>query len=303
MTTVLIFATDETLYPELVTAAKKIGDEIVAAALGPIADEAGDLAPGADRTLTASGGGLDEYQTAEVTNALDAIAEDVGADKVLVGGNRRGKEIAPRLAARRDAAYVVTALEIDEGTFRRKFLGGKTLAKEKPTRDSVVATVAPHSFAPATGGAPAPEDAGITVEKGRVERVSLEARGDEGVDIEDADAVVAFGRGVEDEDNMELIFDLAEAMDGVVGCSRPISADLGWLGDDRWIGLSGNVVTPDLYVAAGISGQIQHLSGCRDSETIVVINTDDNAPFFEHADYGLVGDLYDVCPALIEKLS
>lgn len=301
--TVLIFATDASLYPELVTAAEKIGDEIVAAALGPLADEADDLAPGADRTLTASGGGLDEYQTAEVTNALDAIAEDVGADKVLVGGNRRGKEIGPRVAARREAPYIVTTLAIDDGTFQRKFLGGKTLAKEKPTGDTVVATVAPHSFAPATGDAPAPEDAGLTVEKGRVERVSLEQRDEEGVDIEDADVVVAFGRGVEDEDDMQIMFDLAEALDGVVGCSRPISADLGWLGDDRWIGLSGNVVTPDLYIAAGVSGQIQHLAGCRDSETIVVINTDDNAPFYEHADFGLVGDLYDVCPALTEKLS
>ncbi|MDX1611418.1 MAG: electron transfer flavoprotein subunit alpha/FixB family protein, partial [Candidatus Thermoplasmatota archaeon] len=149
---------------------------------------------------------------------------------------------------------------------------------------------------------PAPEDAGITIDAGGVSRVEMKQHESEGVDIEKADIVVAFGRGVKDEDDMQLVFDLAEAMGGEVGCTRPIAADLHWLGDDRWIGLSGKVVKPKLYIAAGISGQIQHLAGCRDSDTIVVINTDENAPFFEHCDYGLVGDLYDLVPALTKAV-
>lgn len=304
MTTVLVFATEESLYPELVTAGQKVGDEVVAAALGPLADEADGLAPGASTTYAAQGEGLDEYHSGPVTRAMAEIAEEAGADRVLVGGNRRGKEIGPRLAANLDAGYIVAALDVpEEGTFKRKFLGGKTMAKEIPQTDTIVATIAPHSFDPATGD-PAPvEQFQVSTSKGRVERVSLEQRDEGGVNIEDADIVVAFGRGVDEEDDMEIVFDTAEAMGGVVGCSRPISADLHWLGDDRWIGLSGKVVTPKVYLAAGISGQIQHLSGCRDSELIVVVNTDENAPFFEHADYGLVGDLYDVLPALTEKLS
>ncbi len=298
--TTLIFATEAGLYPELVTAAQERGEEVVAVALGPLAEKAGELAPGADRVLTATGEGLEEHLTGSVKDALAQIVDVEGADTVLVGGNRRGKEIAPMLAAQLGAAYIVNALAFPDGAFKRKYMGGRTMATQKPTTDSVVATIAPHSFDPATGD-PAPiEEVTVSLEEGRVERVSLDARGDEGVDIEDADVVVAFGRGVKEEDDMELIFDLAEALGGEVGCSRPISADLHWLGDERWIGLSGKVVTPSVYVACGISGQIQHLAGCRDSETIVVINTDKNAPFFEHADYGIVGDLYDVVPALTE---
>lgn len=298
--TTLIFATSRSLYPELVTAAQQREGDIVAVALGSLASEAEGLAPGADRLLTASGGGLDDNLAGDVKAALADIAEDVGATAVLVGGNRRGKEIAPMLAANLGAAYISSALELPDGSFKRKYMGGRTLATQKPTTERVVATIAPHAFDPTSGDAPSPEDAGITAQEGSVERVSLEAESTEGVDIEDADIVVAFGRGVKEEDDMQLIFDLAEALGGEVGCSRPISADLHWLGDDRWIGLSGKVVTPNVYIACGVSGQIQHLAGCRDSDTIVVINTDKNAPFFEHADYGIVGDLYDVVPALTD---
>lgn len=298
--TTLIFATGRSLYPELVTAAQQREGDVVAAALGPLAGEADGLAPGADRVLTASGGGLDENLAADVKEALAAIADEIGASAVLVGGNRRGKEIAPMLAANLDAAYISSALELPDGSFKRKYMGGRTMATQKATTDRVVATIAPHAFEPTSGDSPSPEEAGITATEGSVQRVSLDAHETEGVDIEDADIVVAFGRGVKEEDDMQLIFDLAEALGGEVGCSRPISADLHWLGDDRWIGLSGKVVTPKAYIACGVSGQIQHLAGCRDSELIVVINTDKNAPFFEHADYGIVGDLYDVVPALTE---
>jgi electron transfer flavoprotein alpha subunit len=304
MSTVLVFATNDDLYAELVTAAEQVGDDVVAAALGPAAENAEGLVPGASTVYTATGDGLDEYHVEPVANALAEIVDEAGADHVLVGGNRRGKEIGPQLAAKLDAGYIVNALEIpEEGTFRRKFMGGKTMANEAPQTGSVVATIAPHSFEPHTGEPGPVETIQVSPGKGRVERVSLEERDEEGVNIEEADTVVAFGRGVEEEDDMEVVFDTAESMGGVVGCSRPISADMHWLGDDRWIGLSGKVVTPKVYVAAGISCQIQHLAGCRDSELIVVVNTDENAPFFDHADYGLVGDLYDVLPAITEKLS
>ncbi len=296
--TVLIAATSKDLYPELVTAAKALGEEVVALAIGPLADQADGIAPGADRVLTI-GGEDTAYMSETATGALAQVAEDLGASTILVGGNRRGKEIAPRLAARLEAAYVAVAIDIDdEGRFKRKYMGGQTVATEEITAETTVATIAPHAFDPASGDSPSPEDAGVSLEEGSVQRTSLEAASSEGVDIEKAEIVVAFGRGVKEEDDMELIFDLAEALGGEVGCTRPIAADLHWLGDDRWIGLSGKVVKPKVYLACGISGQIQHLAGCRDSDTIVVINTDENAPFFEHADYGIVGDLYDLVPAL-----
>ncbi len=302
--TTLIFSTSKDLYPELVTAAEHLGGDVVAAVLGPLASEADGIAPGASKVLTASGPGVDELESGAVASALGQLVEQTGATTVLVGGNRRGKETAPRLSARLGAAYIVTALDVtDEGNFKRKFLGGKTLATEHPETETVVATIAPHAFDPATGDSPAPEDAGISTEAGAVERVGLKQRDSSGVDIEQAEIVVAFGRGVKDEDDMQQIFDLAEAIGGEVGCTRPIAADLHWLGDDRWIGLSGKVVKPKVYLACGISGQIQHLAGCRDADTIVVINTDKSAPFFEHADYGLVGDLYKIVPELTKQLS
>lgn len=299
--TTLIFATEKGLFGELVAAAQVLGGDIVAAALGPVADETDGLAPGATKVLTVKGGGLDSFDAGATAAALAALVESMGASRVLVGGNRRGKEIAPRLAAKLGAAYVVTANAVNEdGTFERKYLGGRTLATEKPATEKVVATIAPHSFEPATGDSPAAEDAGISPEAALAERVSLKERETAGVNIEEADIVVAFGRGIKKKEDMDMVFDLAKALGGEVGCTRPIAADLHWLGDDRWIGLSGKVVKPKLYLAIGISGQIQHLAGCRDAGTIVVVNTDKNAPFFEHADYGVVGDLYKIVPALIK---
>ena len=301
--TTLIFATEAVLYAELATAAGQLEGDVVAAALGELAGDAGSLAPGASKVLTATGGGLDTLDARATAAALAEIAGNVGAKTVLIGANRRGKEIAPIVAARLSAAYVAVANAVNEdGTFQRKFLGGRTLATEKPETDTVVVTIAPHVFDPSTAAAGAAEDAGITPGAGKVERVGLKARESGAVNIEEADIVVAFGRGVKSKDDMQMVFDLAEALGGEVGCTRPIAADLHWLGDDRWIGLSGKNVKPKLYIAVGASGQIQHLAGCRDAGLIVVINTDKNAPFFEHADYGVVGDLYKVLPALTKAV-
>lgn len=99
-----------------------------------------------------------------------------------------------------------------------------------------------------------------------------------------------------------MLEDLADALGGAVGCSRPLAADLKWLGEEHWIGLSGNEIKPRLYVACGVSGQIQHITGCRGSKTIVAINTDEDAPIFEHADYGIVADIYEVLPKLTELI-
>ncbi len=125
----------------------------------------------------------------------------------------------------------------------------------------------------------------------------------EGVNVEDAEKIVSCGRGFKNRADIKLIEELASALKGyTVGCSRPIAADLKWLSEDHWIGLSGHKVKPKLYVACGISGQVQHVAGMRDSGIIVAINKDANAPIFKVADYGIVGDLYQVIPKLINAI-
>ena len=122
------------------------------------------------------------------------------------------------------------------------------------------------------------------------------------VDITKSDVIVAVGRGIKEQENVALVEELAELLGGVVGCSRPV-VDAGWLPKDRQVGSSGKTVKPKLYVAVGISGQFQHLSGMKAAETIVAINKDPKAPIFSAADYGIVGDLFKIVPALKEKIA
>jgi len=120
--------------------------------------------------------------------------------------------------------------------------------------------------------------------------------------LEEAERIVAVGRGLQRKEDLELIRELAEVLHAAIGGSRPLAADLGWLSDDQWIGLSGHKVKPKLYVAIGISGQIQHIAGMRDAKVVVAINKDPNAPMAANSDYYVVGDLYTIVPELIKQL-
>ncbi|MGO9687308.1 MAG: electron transfer flavoprotein subunit alpha/FixB family protein, partial [Syntrophobacteraceae bacterium] len=132
--------------------------------------------------------------------------------------------------------------------------------------------------------------------------ISRTAKSREAVDITEAKIIVCIGRGLEKEADVKLARDLADVLGGEVGCSRPIAEELRWLPEDVYLGISGKKVKPDLYIGVGVSGQIQHVTGIRDSKIIVAINRDENAPIFEASDYGIVGDLYQVVPMLIEEL-
>jgi electron transfer flavoprotein alpha subunit len=132
--------------------------------------------------------------------------------------------------------------------------------------------------------------------------ISRTAKSREAVDITEAKIIVCIGRGLEKEEDVKLARDLADVLGGEVGCSRPIAEELRWLPEDVYLGISGKKVKPDLYIGVGVSGQIQHVTGIRDSKIIVAINRDENAPIFEASDYGIVGDLYQVVPMLIEEL-
>jgi electron transfer flavoprotein alpha subunit len=144
--------------------------------------------------------------------------------------------------------------------------------------------------------APAPFPAPLT------ERVELRPKPSGGVHLESAERIVTIGRGLQKKEDLALIEALATTLGASVGCTRPLAAEAGWLSDDHWIGLTGHRVKPRLYLAIGVSGAVQHLVGMRDSQTVVAINKDPNAPIFGQADYRVTGDLYALVPALTKAL-
>jgi electron transfer flavoprotein alpha subunit len=305
----LVSANDRAGLFELIAKAKQLGLTPVAFALNEAA--APDLIQrGASRVVVAQGAHLESHLAGPVVDALAAAQKDANAPFVFLPATRRGKEVAAMLGAKLDAAVVTGAQTAKEENgklvFERMFLGGKALAKEVPTSAVTVVTFPPRSTEPL------PADPG---RKGEVKRLAVQTRDpkvkvvarkpkeDSGVNLEAAPIVVGAGRGFKSKEDLKLAFDLAATLGGQVGCSRPLATDLGWLTDEYWIGLSGKEVKPKAYLAVGISGQIQHTTGIRNSKLIVAINTNKDAPIFKMADYGIVGDLYKVLPALNEAVA
>jgi len=206
------------------------------------------------------------------------------------------------------AASAADAVAIDtaEGlTVTREFYGGKTEGDVEVAGDDAAISIRPGEWEAATG------DAGASIEAfdADIDEAAIgttisgyEAVGAGDVDITEADVLVSIGRGIEEEDNLPIIEDLADAMGATVSASRPI-VDNGWLPQDRQVGQSGKQVTPDVYIAIGISGAVQHVAGMKGAETIIAINNDPSAPIYDIADYGIVDDLFDVVPALTEQFS
>ena len=243
------------------------------------------------------------------------IAEEGGGDAetpcaVLLPHTYRSAEYAPRLAARLGAAYVpsVIAAAVDEDgglRFRRSILQAKLHAEVVPGRPAVVATVQIGAFGGDEAPAPArsfevgrPADSEEGPER---EFLGREAASAGGVDLASAERIVTAGRGVGGPDEVSVAADLAAALDAELGASRPV-VDNGWLPREHQVGSSGHVVTPNLYVALGVSGSIQHLMGMSGARVIVAVNKDPEAPIFSVAHYGVVADLHEVAPALTRLL-
>ena len=302
---VVVWAPEKRGAYELIAKATEVGLTPVVAALGNVEKPEDFVAHGAEQVYVVDSPNVKDLQSGPVTDALAAVVKETGAKQVWLAGGRRGKEVAPRLGAKLDAAVVTLAQSVkNEGgkwTFTRMYLGGKTVATEVPQTDLVVATFPPRMVEPLAADASRKGEVkkiAPDVQAPKVKVVARKPRPETGVNLEAAQVVVGAGRGFKSKDDLKLAFDLAQTLGGQVGCSRPLATDLGWLSDDYWIGLSGKEVKPKLYVAAGISGQIQHTTGIRNSKVIVAINTNKDAPIFKMSDYGVVGDLYKVLPAL-----
>ena len=248
----------------------------------------------------------DEFNHDVYVQAIEALAADLDPTFLLAPNSVNGLDYAPAIAESLDLPLVTDVIDLayDDGLVAtREMYGSKVETTIEVDGDRAAVTVRPTEWPPAEGLG----DAEIGVVDVAIDESAIgstitgfeeAAEGD--VNLEDAEFIVSIGRGIEEEENLELIEELCEVTGATMGSSRPI-VDNDWLPDNRQVGQSGAVVTPDVYIAIGISGAVQHVAGMKGSDTIIAINTDPNAPIFDIADYGIVGDLFEVVPALIEE--
>jgi electron transfer flavoprotein alpha subunit len=315
MSSVLVYSEREAVRLELLAGAGEIARarhlSVAVALLGPGSAERAEVyfAHGAEQVFVAEDPMLKEQQVDVCAQALAQIAMQAEAELVLIGSTRRGRALAPRLAQKLEAGSVTEALglAVHEGRLlaRRNSLGGNTVREVAITSPKAVIAVVPGTFeaAPAEAkvdGAVVRVTMALTASRARVVQHKKKQVG--AANIEEAERVVCIGRGVEKREDLQIIEALVKALDGELAGTRPLAYEFGWIPEDRMIGISGKAVRPQLYVAVGLSGQIQHSASIRGSKVIVAINKDKNAPIFAMADYGLVGDLYDVVPRLTQAL-
>ncbi|WP_079509976.1 electron transfer flavoprotein subunit alpha/FixB family protein [Mesobacillus jeotgali] len=296
---------------EAIAAAKTVaeGGEVVGVLIGGSVSSLGnDLYQyGADKVVTVEDAKLAQYTPDGFSQALMAVIEQESPEGIIFGHTSLGKDLAPKIASKLDSGLISDAVAVEEAggnlVFTRPIYSGKAFEKKIVTDGLVFATIRPNNIAPLE------KDAG---KSGEVSAVSAEIKdlrtiikdvvrkATEGVDLSEAKVVVAGGRGVKSEEGFEPLKELANVLGGAVGASRG-ACDADYCDYSLQIGQTGKVVTPDLYIAAGISGAIQHLAGMSNSKVIVAINKDPEANIFKVADYGIVGDLFEVVPMLTEE--
>ncbi len=289
---VLVSSFDQKLVPECFSAASKISGDLAFACFDEgVAEESRKFF---NEVYLLNAG---DFDPSAYSDALSELAKELGVEAVVMESTSKGVSVASMLSVKLGFPCVTEVKQIEGDRVKRTALGAAeaTIKVEFPA----ILCVKPGSFERVEGTANGEIK---SVEKSFERKISLvEFREREkGVDVSEAEVVVCAGRGVKKKEDLGMLEELAKLLNGAVGVSRPLSADLKWM--PNWIGMSGVTVKPKLYLGVGVSGQIQHIAGIRDSKIIVAINTDPNAPIFENADYGIVGDLYQVVPKLIEKL-
>jgi electron transfer flavoprotein alpha subunit len=287
---------------EVVTYGKKIGDVTVVTNGAASSDELAQLGNyGATKVLVDRG--FEGNDAQQVTRLVSKAVEEVGAEYIIFSNDLTGKSIAPRLSVRLNAGLVAgaTAVPSAEGTIKVNVFSGKAFGHVKVNTDKKVISLLPNSIQPEeVGGTASVEE--FNGEAGDAAITVKDTKKPEGtIPLPEAELVVSAGRGLKGPENWGIVEDLADTLCAATACSRPV-ADTGWRPHHEHVGQTGVAIRPNLYIAAGISGAIQHLAGVNGSKTIVVINTDAEAPFFKAADYGIVGDAFEVLPRLNEAL-
>lgn len=309
---VLVYSEKDEIAFELLAKARTVfpDDEMCAALIDSEPSERAKdyLAHGADIVHYACSGELKDATSDVHASILRNIIETNGIETILIGSTRRGKPLSALLAQMLSCGCVTDAIDlrIEDSTLQadRYSLAGNTIATEVVPSGRKVVAVMPHAFKPGEmkegkGVVKEFEVPTITPKSRIVER--REKKG-EHVNLEDAKIIVGMGKGFAKPEDLALARDLATLIKAELGCTRPLAVDFKWLSEDRSIGLSSKKVAPELYIAVGISGQIQHTVGVMQARTIVAINKSEDAPIFNVSDYGIVGDLYKVLPRLTEEL-
>ncbi|MGG5810677.1 electron transfer flavoprotein subunit alpha/FixB family protein [Falsiroseomonas sp. CW058] len=285
-----------------VAAAQKLGGDVHLLVLGAEGAPAAARLPGVAKVLVASGPAYG-HGLAEPAAAL-VVALAPGYSHLLAPGSAMGKNIMPRVAALLDVQVISDVAGVEgPDTFRRFFYAGNALATVKTSDPKVVMTVRAASFdpVPAEGGSAAVEDAPAAEDPALSSFVGAEIAKLERPELTAARVVVSGGRAMGSADNFKVLEGVADRLGAAIGASRA-AVDAGYAPNDMQVGQTGKIVAPELYMAFGISGAIQHLAGMKDSKVIVAINKDEEAPIFQVADYGLVGDVFKVIPELEGEL-
>lgn len=261
---------------------------------------------GAEKIYVADAEEITGYVVAPKAELLAKLVADKAPAGVLIAATAEGKEVAGRLAVKTDSGVITDAVGVGEGfVAEQSIFGGGVNVRSRVTKGTPIVTVRPNSTAPvATAGAAAEEKVEVALsDADRAARIVERVKQEKGArpELTEAAVVVSGGRGVGSAEGFGLIEKLADSLGGAVGASRA-ATDAGWYPHQFQVGQTGKTVAPQLYIAAGISGAIQHRAGMQTSKTIVVINKDAEAPIFEIADYGVVGDLFQVVPQLTEEI-
>lgn len=240
------------------------------------------------------------------TTAITEFAKKGDVPILLFGTTRFGRQVAAQTAVRMrlPALSDVKDLKIEHGKLKgtRMVYGGKFTARISATLPCI-ATIQAGSYQSDTGTPSSVESITVSVPSARTTHLGIKQTPKTSANLSSAPIIVSVGRGFKTKEDLAMAMDLAKTIGGIIGCSRPLASDLGWLSEDQHIGLTGIHVSPKLYVAVGISGQLQHTAGIKNSKIIVAINNDKQAPIFQIADYGIIGDLYQVIPELTKLMA
>ena len=287
--------------------ANKIGTDAIAITIAHKGD-ANKLANyGANKVLTITDETLNTFNNQSYANAIVAASNHVNAETVVISNTNNGKAIAPIIAAKREAALITNAIELPSSlspfTIKRKAFSSKAYALFSTDSNQKVISITPNAFGIHEIQVSTTIESfsyNTTDSDQRLKSVSVDSATGK-IPLPEAELVVSAGRGLKGPENWGMIEELADLLGAATACSKPVS-DIGWRSHSEHVGQTGIAINPQLYIAVGISGAIQHLAGVNASKNIVVINTDPEAPFFKAADYGIVGDAFEVVPRLIEAI-
>ncbi|MDR2989872.1 MAG: FAD-binding protein [Providencia alcalifaciens] len=309
LSTVWVLSDMASRLPELISGAQTLGEHVNVIALDD-AQTTQAFQLGANQVIQLSGKPDDRIIEDYADTVVDVIKQHGDTGLLLLPNTRRGKLLAARLGARLQAAVsndaTTVVIEDNKPVIKHMVYGGLAFGSETLSSSFSIATVATGTFDSASSNASLSGTAQVAQwikPKQSVVRTSVQQKAGNSVELDKARLVVSVGRGIGSQENIAIAKALADSIGAEIACSRPVAENEKWMEHERYVGISNLMIKPELYLAVGISGQIQHMVGANGAQTIVAINKDKNAPIFQFADYGIVGDIFKILPALTQQLA